>query len=77
LILLRAILEQTPTALSPLLFDFSSRIPLLSRFKLPQTFHFLEDVFEQIFPANDVEVAADLGVFAREAIDFGLRKAAA
>jgi hypothetical protein len=39
--------------------------------------HLLQDVLEQVFPPNDIEMPADLWVFAREAIDFGLGKAAA
>jgi hypothetical protein len=71
------ILEQTPTPLSSLLLDLSPRIPLFSCFELSQTLHLLQDVLEQVFPPNDIEMPADLWVFAREAIDFGLGKAAA
>lgn len=40
--------------------------PLLSRFERTQRFHFLEDVLEEFFPAHDVQMTADLWVFAGE-----------
>lgn len=51
--------------------------PLLPRLQLPQPLHLLEHELEPLLAPHDIEMAPDLGVLARKAVDFVLRETAA
>lgn len=71
-------LKQSPTSLPSLgVFLAARAIPLLPRFQLAQAIHLLQHMLKQLFPANNIQVATNLGVFAGEAVDFALGEATA
>merc|ERR1712072_689098 len=63
------LLEQ-PTLPLPRLVVLSAsrRAPLLTCLQLPQRFHLLQHMLQQLFPPHDIEMPSDLRILAREAL---------